>query len=93
MTFKETWTEFQTYRRKTKRKMSSIAKKKMLKKLEGYPEEVRIAALERSMENDWQGVFPEKEPSAPPPSPKGGINPELARKLYEEEKAQGRYDR
>ena len=58
--FRVAWTEFKEYRRETKKKMSGRAEKAMLTKLAKFTPSVAVAALTTSIENDWQGVFPEK---------------------------------
>lgn len=60
--FVEKWTEWLDYRKRTKRKaVSDRAAALQLKKLAAVGVKRAIATIERSIENDWQGLFPEKE--------------------------------
>jgi len=61
----KTFLEFIEHRKAMKKPMTDIAIGRMVKKLNGYSEGVAIASLEKSIENGWQGVFPEKETGAP----------------------------
>ena len=58
--FKKSWDEWLNYRVKTKKKLSSYAKDYQLKMLAALTEAEAIATIERSIANDWQGLFPEK---------------------------------
>lgn len=53
--------DFVSHRKAMKKPMTEIAIDRMIKKLSGYDNDTAIAALEKSIENGWQGVFPEKE--------------------------------
>lgn len=59
--FLKTWSDFQEHRRQIKKKMTDLAKDRMLKKLGRYPVEIAINMLDTSIENGWQGVFEPKE--------------------------------
>lgn len=58
--FRAAWEEWLAYRRKTRRTVSAIAAKQQFGKLERAGVEIAIAAIEQSISNDWQGLFPEK---------------------------------
>jgi hypothetical protein len=57
---RETLQEFDTHRKQIKKPLTELAAKKLLNKLGNYSGEVAIRALNESMENGWQGVFPDK---------------------------------
>lgn len=60
--FFEKWVEWCEYRKKTrKKKVSNIAAIRQLKKLSGWGVERAIAAIENSIENDYQGIFEPKQ--------------------------------
>lgn len=56
--FSEVWSEWLEFRRSIKKPLTEIAAKKQLKMLETHPNPE--AVLELSMQNQWQGLFPEK---------------------------------
>lgn len=58
--FKKSWDEWLNYRLKTKKKLSGFAMDKQIKMLAALSEQDAIATIERSIANDWQGLFPEK---------------------------------
>jgi hypothetical protein len=58
--FKRAWNEWVIYRTKTKKRLSRFAQDKQLKILEGLTEQECIDCINRSIANDWQGLFPEK---------------------------------
>ena len=53
----EDWIE---HRKEMGRPMTNTAIKRLKRKLMQYPEDVQEQAIERAMEANWQGVFPEK---------------------------------
>lgn len=59
--FKDAWHEWLEYRVKTKKRLSRFAADKQLKMLEGMTEDEAVACINRSITNDWQGLFPEKK--------------------------------
>ena len=59
--FRKVWGEWINYRSKTKKKVSKFAQEKQLKMMADLDERTAIATIERSIANDWQGLFPEKE--------------------------------
>jgi hypothetical protein len=63
--FCKVWYEWILYRRRTKKKLSGFAIEKQLAMLGGMTEREAIACIERSISNDWQGLFPEKNNSKP----------------------------
>jgi len=58
--FKKSWDEWLNYRTKTKKKLSQYAQEYQLKMLAALTEPEAIATIERSIANDWQGLFPDK---------------------------------
>ena len=58
--FRKVWNEWVNYRSKTKKKLSVFARDKQLEMLTAMSEREAIACIERSIANDWQGLFPEK---------------------------------
>lgn len=64
-TFKRAWGEWVNYRTKTKKRLSRFAQEKQLAILQGLTETEAVDCINRSIANDWQGLFPEK---------KGGYN-------------------
>jgi len=57
----KTFLEFIEHRKAIKKPMTEIAITKMITKLNKYSRGVAITSLDKSIENGWQGVFPEKE--------------------------------
>ncbi|MGL6199850.1 MAG: hypothetical protein ACRC3H_13055 [Lachnospiraceae bacterium] len=57
----KTFLEFIEHRKAMKKPMTEIAISKMINKLNKYSRGIAIASLDKSMENGWQGIFPEKE--------------------------------
>lgn len=66
-TFRAKWAEWCEYRAAKKKPVSGHAAGAMLSKLAKFGEATAIKAIEASIENDWQGVFPEKIVAAPKP--------------------------
>ncbi len=64
--FKRAWNEWVIYRTKTKKRLSRFAQEKQLKILEGLTEQECIDCINRSIANDWQGLFPEKNRNSKP---------------------------
>lgn len=64
--FKRAWNEWVNYRTKTKKRLSRFAQEKQLKMLEGLTEDECVACINRSIANDWQGLFPEKQKNSKP---------------------------
>lgn len=58
----EAWEEFTEYRKYKRKPVSPMAQKKLWVKLQRHPAEVQQEMVDRSIENDWQGLF---EPPAP----------------------------
>lgn len=58
--FADAWKEWVSYRSKTKKKLSAFASDKQLKMLAALTEPEAVACINRSISNDWQGLFPEK---------------------------------
>ena len=64
--FKRAWGEWVNYRTKTKKRLSRFAQDKQLKILEGLTEQECVDCINRSIANDWQGLFPEKTRNSKP---------------------------
>lgn len=64
--FKRAWNEWVNYRTKTKKRLSRFAQEKQLKILEGLTEQECVDCINRSIANDWQGLFPEKARNSKP---------------------------
>ena len=58
--FKRSWSEWVNYRTKTKKRLSRFAQEKQLALLQGLTELEAVECINRSIANDWQGLFPEK---------------------------------
>lgn len=58
--FIKAWFEWCDYRLANRKKISRQACALQLKKLAKFGPQIAIAAIERSIENDWQGLFPER---------------------------------
>jgi len=65
--FRAKWAEWCEYRQAKKKPVSGHAAGATLSKLAKFGEATAIKAIEASIENDWQGVFPEKVQAAPVP--------------------------
>lgn len=63
--FAKAWGEWINYRTKTKKKLSAFAQEKQLKLLAVITEQEAVECINRSIANDWQGLFPEKRNSKP----------------------------
>ena len=59
--FRRVWDEWVKYRRSTKKALSAFAQQKQLAMLGVMPEAEAIECINRSISNDWQGLFPEKK--------------------------------
>ena len=57
--FMKAWGEFEEHRREIKKKLTPLAANKIIKKLSAFDCQASIAALNKSIENGWTGVFPE----------------------------------
>lgn len=64
--FKRAWNEWNLYRRRTKKGLSGFAAKKQLEMLGKLTEPEAIECINRSIANDWQGLFPEKSRNSKP---------------------------
>lgn len=58
--FRKVWDEWVAYRRAKKKQLSEPAKNKQLAMLGGMTEAEAIECINRSISNDWQGLFPEQ---------------------------------
>ena len=57
--FMRTWGDFEEHRREIRKKLTPLAANKIIKKLNEFDCQASIAALNKSIENGWTGVFPE----------------------------------
>lgn len=60
--FRRVWDEWVKYRRASKKALSAFAQQKQLAMLGALTEAEAIECINRSIANDWQGLFPEKKP-------------------------------
>lgn len=58
-TFRQTWADWCDYRRKAKKAISEPAAKRQLASLAKAGRDRAIQAIDESIQNDWQGLFPE----------------------------------
>jgi hypothetical protein len=58
--FRKIWAEWILYRRRTKKGLSTFAANKQLEMLAGMTEQDAVQCINRSITNDWQGLFPDK---------------------------------
>ena len=63
--FRKMWNEWNLYRRRTKKKLSTFASNRQLEMLGKLTEAQAVECINRSISNDWQGLFPEKTDSKP----------------------------
>jgi hypothetical protein len=63
--FKKAWEEWCNYRVKTRKRLSKFAAEKQIKMLAGMTENQAVACIEKSIANDWQGLFPDKQFNKP----------------------------
>lgn len=57
--FLEAWGNFEVHRKEIRKPMTEQSAKNVVRKLSAYSVSVAIAALNKSIENGWTGVFPE----------------------------------
>lgn len=58
--FQDAWLEWEAHRKESKKKLTARAVKMQIKELSAYPLGVVIKAINASIMNNWQGIFPEK---------------------------------
>lgn len=63
--FRKMWNEWVLYRRRTKKKLSTFASNRQLEMLGKLTEAQAVECINRSISNDWQGLFPDKTDSKP----------------------------
>ena len=84
----DAWDEFVEYRKAKRKPVSDLARKKLWLKLQRHTAEVQQEMVDRSIENDWQGLFEPPEPRrgsiAKAGSPKGGAGSTRARSIEED---------
>lgn len=71
-TFRAKWAEWCEYRAAKKKPVSGHAAGAMLSKLAKFGEATAIKAIEASIENDYQGIFPERESNNGTPQRRDG---------------------
>jgi len=59
--FRRVWDEWVKYRRSSKKALSALAQQKQLAMLGAMTEAEATDCINRSISNDWQGLFPEKK--------------------------------
>ena len=64
------WKEWENYRRKKGKPISEAAARKQMKMLQDLSREEAIAAIDNSIANDYQGLFPPKKKAAAAPPPR-----------------------
>lgn len=57
---KEVWAEWEQYRKESRKKLTPTTIKRQLALLEKHKED-HVAIIEKSIQNGWTGLFPEKE--------------------------------
>jgi len=70
--FRAAWAEWCGVRRERSRSISAKAAARQMKKLASHGPAVAVLAIEASIENDWQGLFPEKFTAAVPKERRSG---------------------
>lgn len=63
--FMSTWNEYVQYRKESRKQITPRAAQMLIKKITAYSIPVAIAALNKSIENSWTGVFPESVKTTP----------------------------
>ena len=58
------WKEWEDFRRKKGKPISEAAARKQMKMLQDLSREEAIAAIDNSIANDYQGLFPPKKKAA-----------------------------
>ncbi|MCS7008541.1 MAG: helix-turn-helix domain-containing protein [Chthoniobacterales bacterium] len=61
--YRAAWREFCEHRKQIKKRLTPLSVKKLIKILSGLSREDGIAAIEQSITNGWQGIFPPKNKS------------------------------
>jgi len=64
------WKEWEDFRRKKGKPISEAAARKQMKMLQDLSREEAIAAIDNSIANDYQGLFPPKKKAAAAPPPR-----------------------
>ena len=59
--FRKAWDEWLHYRKEKRKPVSDLAASKQIQSLVAVGVVAAIAAIERSIANDWQGIFPNGE--------------------------------
>ena len=63
--FQDTWFEWEEHRKQKKKKLTPLSVKKQVNELSKYSLDVVIKAINESIMNGWQGIFPEKYAASP----------------------------
>ena len=64
--FEIAWDQWCRYRKGIRHKLSKLTALKQLQMLGRYPPAIAVAAIDESIRNGWQGLFPEKTVMPPP---------------------------
>lgn len=59
--FKKAWSEWEQHRKEIKKKLTPTTIKRQLKTLSQFKIEIAISSIEKSIQQGWTGLFPEKE--------------------------------
>lgn len=70
--FKQAWSDWLEHLKQKRKNPTELAKSRQLKKLAAMSELEAVEAIDHSITNNWQGIFP--------PARKQGINPEINKK-------------
>jgi hypothetical protein len=69
-TFKAVWGEYVTHRKEISKPITPTSAKKTMSQLDKMGHDAAIAAIEHSIANGWQGIFPPKGSNGKPIKPK-----------------------
>ncbi len=77
--FVQAWSDFEVHRTEIKHPVKPTSKSRLLKKLAKWGFDKAVTALENSVENGWQGVFPPEEKRT---SGRNGVHGSSAKLLH-----------
>lgn len=55
--FRQAWAEYEEHRRQIRKKLTPLATKKLINKLETWGHDRSVLAIEHSIANGWTGIF------------------------------------
>jgi len=79
--FRKVWLDWHTFRREIKHALTPTTEARQLALLAGLGETRAIATVERSIQNGWQGLFPES-PAKPAKPAYSGSKPDYTSKVF-----------